>query len=128
MAANISFASFNLYNFQKADLPTYRGKKPTQKEYNAKKKWTQEMLLKVNADVVAFQELWHPDCLENVLYSKDKPEERIPALAKYKTIYISEKKTTLVQHRSCPCRPPPLGSCGKGNYKGFSLRPISQSG
>ena len=63
MAASISFASFNLYNFQKAGLKTYYNKKVTEKEYRAKRDWTRRMLEKVDADVVAFQELWHRDCL-----------------------------------------------------------------
>jgi len=87
MSADISFASFNLYNFQKAGLTTYRGKIISDAEYNAKKAWTREMLRKVNADVVILQELWHPDCLNDVL--------DIAEFAEYKAVYIAPSWTNI---------------------------------
>jgi len=80
MAADISFASFNLYNFQKAGLTTYSDTPVSTSEYNSKKDWTRNMLIKLNADVVALQELWHKDCLDDVLNT--------PELSNYKPIYI----------------------------------------
>lgn len=80
MPAKISFSSFNLYNFQKAGLTTYGNTPITEVEYKAKKAWTREMLLKSNSDVVAFQELWHKDCLDDLL---DTPE-----FSDYNAIYI----------------------------------------
>ena len=81
MSADISFASFNLYNFQKSGLKTYGRKAVTASEYEEKKSWTRDMLLKANADVVAFQELWHKDCLDDVLNT--------PELSDYKAVYIA---------------------------------------
>ena len=43
MAADISFASFNLFNFQQAGGQTYRGKTVTAEEYQAKKNWIRDM-------------------------------------------------------------------------------------
>lgn len=63
------------------NLTTHRGKKLSKEEYEAKRKWTREILQKVDTDVVAFQELWHPDCLEDVLYGKYKG--KIPEFAKW---------------------------------------------
>ncbi len=55
----ISFATFNLRNLQLAGAATYPGVKPlTKAEYDAKIAWVAQMLLKVDADVIAFQELW----------------------------------------------------------------------
>lgn len=80
MSAKISFASFNLYNFQKPGLTTYGNTPVTQEEYDEKKSWTRGMLRELDADVVAFQELWHKDCLDDVLSP--------PEFSKYKPIYI----------------------------------------
>ncbi len=64
MARSISFASFNLYNLQ---LPNkkWRGKKYSQEEYSDKIKWTAYKLKILDADVIAFQELWSGKCLED---------------------------------------------------------------
>ena len=83
MPADVSFASFNLYNFQKAGLKTYGNTPVTPQEYTAKRDWTRQTLIKLNADVVAFQELWHKDCLDDVLNT--------PELADYQPIYIGDQ-------------------------------------
>ncbi len=80
MPADISFASFNLYNFQKAGSKTYSSTPVSQSKYDAKKKWTREMLLKMDADVIAFQELWDKDCLDDVINT--------PELSDYQAVYI----------------------------------------
>lgn len=67
MPADISFASFNLYNFQKMGLTTYGDTPVAQAEYGKKRGWTRAMIREVDADVIAFQELWHKECLEDVL-------------------------------------------------------------
>lgn len=69
MAGNvrdISFGSFNLYNLQ---LPgeRWRGSTPyTQAEYDEKIAWAREMVRAMDADVIAFQELWSPQCLRDI--------------------------------------------------------------
>ena len=83
MPADISFASFNLYNFQKIGQPVHRRPPVTPSEYNGKRAWTRTMLTKLNADVVAFQELWNKDCLDDVL---DQPE-----FIDYQPEYISDQ-------------------------------------
>lgn len=80
MPADISFASFNLYNFQKVGSTTYGNTPVTQEEYNIKRDWTREMLGELDADIVVFQELWHKDCLDDVLSS--------PQFSDYEAVYI----------------------------------------
>ena len=55
---DISFASVNLYNLQRPGVAMYRGKTYSQAEYDAKIQWTAGILQKIDADVIAFQELW----------------------------------------------------------------------
>lgn len=80
MPADIRFASFNLYNFQKAGLTTYGSEPVTPEAYAAKRDWIRAMLIRMDADVVALQELWHPDCLRDVL--------AVPELADYEPVFI----------------------------------------
>lgn len=63
----ISFATFNLRNLQLPGGFTYPGTRPlTQGQYDAKVDWAAQMLLEVDADVIAFQELWNADALDDV--------------------------------------------------------------
>lgn len=41
----------------------YRGKKWSSEDYNGKIEWTASILKKIDADIIGFQELWHPDAL-----------------------------------------------------------------
>ena len=61
---NFTIATMNLRNLQIAGGRVYRGKKVGKKEYEGKTAWTAKMLQEINADVIGFQELWHPDALE----------------------------------------------------------------
>lgn len=70
MSRKISFASFNLYNFQEVDKKVYF-RTVTSSEYTAKRDWTLEILKTIDVDVIAFQELWSKSCLEDVF---DNPE------------------------------------------------------
>ncbi len=63
MAHSISFASFNLYNLQLPGKP-WRFNEYSQEEYDEKINWTAQMLQTIDADVIAFQELWSKECLE----------------------------------------------------------------
>lgn len=60
----LKFATFNLYNLQLPNEPMYHGNTYTQKQYNAKLDWTARMLGRIDADIIGFQELWHPDALK----------------------------------------------------------------
>ena len=82
MAKPISFASFNLYNFQYKGEKVYKRVIP-EDEYNNKVKWVRAQLIALNADVVALQELWDKRCLEDVL--ADTPE-----LADYQPYYLAD--------------------------------------
>jgi endonuclease/exonuclease/phosphatase family metal-dependent hydrolase len=54
----ISFATFNLLNFQEAGRPMNRGQAPwTPEQVEAKVAWTAAMLRRAEADVIGFQEL-----------------------------------------------------------------------
>lgn len=65
-AEDISFATFNLYNRQLPGLP-WRGATPyTPAQHQEKVDWSAEMLRHLDADVVAFQSLWSPQCLRDV--------------------------------------------------------------
>ena len=68
MATNIgdiSFGSFNLYNLQIAGK-RYRRNKYTKAVYAQKISWSANLLGEIDADVVAFQELWSRECLEDI--------------------------------------------------------------
>jgi hypothetical protein len=64
-AKNISFATFNLYNLQLPRVPWYNNTY-TQDEYDEKVRWSAQMLARLDADVIAFQELWSKPCLIDV--------------------------------------------------------------
>jgi hypothetical protein len=65
MAGEVSFSSFNLYNFQYHGRQVY-GRSVSAAAYAKKLQWTQNMVLDVDADVFAFQELWSRECLDEV--------------------------------------------------------------
>lgn len=59
---NISFATFNLYNLQLPGVEWYKSNY-SQAQYDAKISWSAKMLALLDADVIAFQELWSKQCL-----------------------------------------------------------------
>lgn len=64
---SISFATFNLYNLQLPGAPMYARSTPyTEEEFEAKIAWAAAGLRALDADVIAFQELWSPGALEAV--------------------------------------------------------------
>lgn len=63
----VSFATCNLYNLNEPGLRIYSDENGwSQKEYKKKLIWTVQTITDVQADVWAFQELWHAGSLENV--------------------------------------------------------------
>jgi endonuclease/exonuclease/phosphatase family metal-dependent hydrolase len=60
----LKFATFNLYNLQLPGEPMYGGKTYNQTQYDNKIEWTAEMLKRIDADIIGFQELWHPSALK----------------------------------------------------------------
>ena len=62
MHPDISIASFNLYNLQSVGRKVHK-RTVQKKEYDPKILWTADMLQELDADVIAFQELWSSQCL-----------------------------------------------------------------
>jgi predicted extracellular nuclease len=61
---DISFATFNLMNFNLPGLRIYTDADGwTQDEYDRKVAWTGTIVQRLAADVIGFEELWHPDAL-----------------------------------------------------------------
>lgn len=61
--STLKFATFNLYNLQLPGEAMYHGNTYSQTHYNKKIAWTAAMLQRMDADIIGFQELWHPDAL-----------------------------------------------------------------
>jgi predicted extracellular nuclease len=61
---SLTFATFNLYNLQLPGVAMYHGKTYSDSEYSKKIAWTASVLQRLDADIIGFQELWHPDALK----------------------------------------------------------------
>ena len=77
---DISIASFNLFNLQEAGGRVYRHV-VTKAEYDAKIAWTAWMLQELDADVIAFQELWKASCLTDAFNAAGSSQQ-------YKLVFI----------------------------------------
>lgn len=76
-----SVATLNLYNLQLPGKRMNPGQKPwTREEYDAKLRWTADLLRDQDADVIGLQELWHADALEDVL-TRGRIKSRYDVLA-----------------------------------------------
>jgi len=72
----VRFATCNLYNLNEPGLRMYRNKEGWKEDEYAKKViWTAQTVASVQADVWAFQELWHTDSLDNVFSTAMLSEE-----------------------------------------------------
>lgn len=61
---DLTLATVNLYNLQKPGAAMYPTSRPySEEEYEDKIDWTAGTLIGLNADIIAFQELWSRDCL-----------------------------------------------------------------
>lgn len=106
MPYELKFATFNLYNLQLPGQPMYRGKRYTQAQYDAKIEWTADILRKLDADVIGFQELWHPEALKeafqaaNLLLEYDLVAKRFPG--KIGTAIAVRKPHVVVQKNGKP--------------------------
>lgn len=81
---NISFATFNLYNLQLPDVTWYKRNVYTQEQYDQKVKWSAATLLHLDADVIAFQELWAKQCLIDIF-------QEAGVEAQYELCFIKDK-------------------------------------
>lgn len=67
MGQDISFASFNLYNLQLPGQPTHRRAKMfTQESFERRLRWAAAILHQLDADLIAFQELWSAQALREL--------------------------------------------------------------
>ena len=71
---DINIASFNLYNLQTPGGKV-RGRLVERGEYDAKIEWMAWMLGELDADVIAFQELWERSCLVDAFEAAGLSEE-----------------------------------------------------
>lgn len=62
---DVTFSTLNFYNLQLPGKAMYAdGRTSTDEQYARKIDWTASMLQTVDADVIAFQELWSADALK----------------------------------------------------------------
>jgi len=61
----LKIATFNLYNLQLPGVAMYHGNTYSQKQYDGKIAWTADMLKRIDADIIGFQELWSPQALKD---------------------------------------------------------------
>ena len=66
-AKTLSFTTFNLLNLNRPDAIMYGRPGPGAAEVAQKIEWTGRMMARAAADVIGFQELWHPEPLEAAL-------------------------------------------------------------
>lgn len=72
----VSFATCNLYNLNEPGLRIYSDENGwSQEEYDKKLSWTAQAITNVQADVWAFQELWHTGSLETVFSTASFSDE-----------------------------------------------------
>jgi exonuclease III len=107
MASILKFATLNLNNLQLPGEPMYFGATCSDSEYDEKIKWTATMLKKIDADIIAFQELWTPKCLEEAfkeaglkndynLYCENTNEHRISVAAAIRKTLTGTNPTWIV--------------------------------
>lgn len=64
---DISFATFNLYNLQVVGAALHQGSTPyTEAQYRTRLAWAADVLQRIDADVIAFQELWSAQALRDL--------------------------------------------------------------
>lgn len=101
MTGNISFASFNLYNFQEVGKQVYRSL-VDEDLYEKKLNWTREYISKLDADVIAFQELWSQQCLIDTFDSPDLADYSLEFIKNewYNiAVAVAVRKPWQVQHK-----------------------------
>lgn len=75
-ARDISFASFNLYNLQVVGAATHTGSPTfTEATYDARLAWASGLLQQLDADVIAFQELWSAQALHDLFHRAELSEQ-----------------------------------------------------
>jgi endonuclease/exonuclease/phosphatase family metal-dependent hydrolase len=73
MQQELRFATFNVLNLAPPGMRFYADQEPhTQAEYDAKVAWIAQQIDALDADVIAFQEIFSQDCLRDVLEKSRK--------------------------------------------------------
>ncbi|MBD3289795.1 endonuclease/exonuclease/phosphatase family protein [candidate division KSB1 bacterium] len=67
----VNIGSFNLRDFAMPYIEYYPGQKYDQKTFEKKIEWTAHQLKQMDCDVVGFQEIFHPDALEQAIQVMD---------------------------------------------------------
>ena len=67
-----TLASFNLKNLIEAGEEYYRFEQYTPEEYRWKRDWTAGQLVRLNADIVGFQEIFEEEALRDVVAEADR--------------------------------------------------------
>lgn len=74
--AALKVATFNLYNLARAGTPLYEKPGRTSGETEDKRKWVADVLAALDADVIAFQEVFHQSELKKVFAMEDRRRRR----------------------------------------------------
>lgn len=64
---NIKIATFNLFNLVKPETHYYGNRKYSKSEYDKKIEWIAYQLKQINADIIAFQEIFHIEPLKEAI-------------------------------------------------------------
>lgn len=109
---NLRFATFNLFQFCTPDSSYYtRKEKFTIEQWNKKRVWIKEQIIKMNCDVIGFQEVFSDDDLKNlckelgfeyfICVDKAKKDKKNPNIYISTTLALASKypikKTSLVK-------------------------------
>lgn len=93
-----TIATFNVQNLIGPDQEYYRFERYTPEDYARKKVWLADQLVRINADIVGFQEIFEPEPLREVIAEADMrgnasyrsdPAAGAPALAPYAKAALS---------------------------------------
>ena len=120
----ISIANFNLNNLVSPNVLYYENLSYTQEEYDIKLNWCSQQLQRMNADIVAFQEVFHFEaiqelCKRSILYKSaqlisprtEENEPRVALVSRFPIVQV-ESYSTLPTDLSTPLctqfRRPPL--------------------
>ena len=120
----LSIANFNLHNLVSPNVLYYDNLSYTQEEYDIKLNWCAQQLQRMNADIVAFQEVFHSAaiqdlCRRSILYESanvisphtEEDEPRVALVSRFPIVDV-ESYSTFPEDLSTPLctqfRRPPL--------------------
>lgn len=74
MKQTIHIGTFNILNLQEPEVTFYGRRKYSHTEFDRKKKWVNQQLNNMRADIIGFQEVFSEEALREVIYSNPKYE------------------------------------------------------